>query len=654
MVWWRGPGGRRHSDNDFHPLGAVMCGIVGKLSFRSSPELSDLRRAVKVLQRRGPDDEGFWAEGPVAFGHRRLAILDLSPAGHQPMVSAEGRFVIVLNGEVYNYRELREKLAAPPGGWKSDSDTEVILGAYARWGPDCLQYFHGMFALAIWDRQEQTLFVARDRMGVKPLYYHSSNNWFGFSSRPGALFALQPELSAAVDEQGMRLYFEAGYIPAPYSFWRQVRKLRPAHYLLISASGVKEIRYWDYRQIEPDRSWETRPEEELLDELEEIVFHSVRSRLVAHVPVGVFLSGGIDSSLVVAMMTRASTGPVKTFTIGFSEQEHDESAEAAAVAQHLGTDHRCETLRPDDLLALLPDYTGQYDEPFFDFSAFPTMAVSRLARRAVTVSLSGDGGDELFGGYHYYNIMARLESAYAMPPWVRRTAGSVTARIPGHRSKLLAAALRRPDAISAFAFIRGIAKDFPLPLSPEVMNSTTGLAQLFTEAARGFASSLSAVESAMRLDAAFTLPDDYLQKVDVASMAFSLESREPLLDHSLVEWCMRLPLGWKLRGRTPKYLLRKLAYRCVSREILERPKRGFGVPMDRWLRGPLREWARALIEESPSYAEFGLDQQRVRELFAVHLSGRRSPHPLLWATLVLLNFRAQRPQPEASLVGSCQ
>ena len=631
-----------------------MCGIAGKLSFHSPPELPDLRRAVNVLRRRGPDDEGFWAEGPVAFGHRRLAILDLSPAGHQPMVSADGQFVIVLNGEVYNYRELREKLPHPPGGWKSDSDTEVILGAYARWGPDCLPNLQGMFALAIWDRQEQTLFVARDRMGVKPLYYHHSNRWFGFSSRPGALFALQPDLSAAVDEQGMRLYLEAGYIPAPYSFWQQVKKLKPAHYLLISASGLKEARYWDYRQIAPETSWETRPEGELLDELDELVFRSVRSRLVAHVPVGAFLSGGIDSSVVVAMMTRASTGPVKTFTIGFTEREYDESSEAAAIAKHLGTDHRCEILHPDDLLALLPDYTSQYDEPFFDFSAFPTMAVSRLARREVTVSLSGDGGDELFGGYHYYNIMARLESAYAMPQWVRGTAGSVTAQVPGHRSKLLAAALRQPDAISAFAFIRGIAKDFPLPLSPERIRGTTGLAQLFTEAARGFASHLSAAETAMRLDAAFTLPDDYLQKVDVASMAFSLESREPLLDHFLVEWCMRLPLGWKLRGRTPKYLLRKLAYRYVPRKILDRPKRGFGVPIDRWLRGPLREWARALIEDSHSYVESGLDQQRVRELFAVHLSGKRSPHPLLWATLVLLNFRAQRPQQEASLVGSCQ
>lgn len=588
----------------------------------------------------------------MAFGHRRLAILDLSPAGHQPMLSADGRFVMVLNGEVYNYHELREKLPAPPGGWKSDSDTEVILGAYAHWGPDCLRHFHGMFALAIWDRQEQTLFVARDRMGVKPLYYHYSSFWFGFSSRPGALFALQPDLSPAVDEQGLRLYLEAGYIPAPYSFWQQVKKLRPAHYLLVSASGLKEVRYWDYRQIEPERSWETRPEGELLDELDELVFRSVRSRLVAHVPVGAFLSGGIDSSVVVAMMARASTGPVKTFTIGFTEREYDESAEAAAVAKHLGTDHRCEILRPDDLLELLPDYTSQYDEPFFDFSAFPTMAVSRLARREATVSLSGDGGDELFGGYHYYNIMARLESAYAMPGWVRGTAGSMTARIPGHRSKLLAAALRQPDAISAFAFIRGIAKDFPLPLSPDRLKGTTGLAQLFTETAGGFAANLSAPETAMRLDAAFTLPDDYLQKVDVASMAFSLESREPLLDHSLVEWCMRLPLAWKLRGRTPKYLLRKLAYRCVPRKLLDRPKRGFGVPLDRWLRGPLREWARALIEDSQAYVELGLDQQRVRELFALHLSGKRSPHPLLWATLVLLNFGARRPQQEASLVGS--
>ena len=259
-----------------------MCGIVGKLSLHAPPEPCDVRRAGDALRRRGPDDEGFWAEGPVAFAHRRLAILDLSPAGHQPMLSADGRFVLVLNGEVYNYQELREQMPAPTGGWKSDSDTEVILAAYARWGAECLRHFRGMFALAIWDRQEQTLFVARDRMGVKPLYYHHAGGCFGFSSRPGALFALHPELSATVDEQALRLYFEAGYVPAPYSFWQQIRKLRPAHYLLVSASGLKEVRYWDYRQIEPEASWQSRPEGELLDELDEIVFRSVQSRLVSH------------------------------------------------------------------------------------------------------------------------------------------------------------------------------------------------------------------------------------------------------------------------------------------------------------------------------------------------------------------------------------
>lgn len=618
-----------------------MCGIVGAVSVRSPAAVDAVRRAATLLANRGPDDVGEWAEGEVAFGHRRLAILDLSPAGHQPMVSADGRYVIVLNGEIYNFLDLRRELNPDEGAWRSHSDTEVVLAAYARWGEDCVTHFHGMFALAIWDRVEKRLFAARDRMGVKPFYYHSGSRGFLFASRPRALFALDPALSREVDEQGLRYYLEIGYIPAPWSIHRSVRKLPPAHWLTLDRSGLRLQRYWDFRQITPQRAWRLRREEDLLDELEEIIFRSVRQRMVADVPLGAFLSGGIDSSLVVAAMRRHSSQPIRSFTIGFHEPEYDESRHAARVAQALGTEHQVEYLRVDDLLDLMPIFRSEYDEPFFDSSAYPTLAVSRMARRSVTVSLSGDGGDELFGGYHYYRIMHGLAPLFAAPRTLRRAAAAAVSLLPAHSMKLLAGALREPDASSAFAFARSIAKDFRGVLQPEVLSRTSSLRQLFAAVGAQFPPGLSAAESAMRLDATYTLPDDYLQKVDVASMAFSLEARDPLLDQDLVEWAMKLPPQWKLRRGENKYLLRRLAYRHVPRETLDRPKQGFGVPIDRWLRGPLREWARQRLGDPALYRNLPLDRARVEELFELHLTGARNVYPLLWAILVLLDFASE-------------
>ena len=615
-----------------------MCGIVGAVSANDPVSKQTVEKAAALLAQRGPDDSGVWAEGAASFGHRRLAILDLTQAGHQPMVSADGRYVIVLNGEIYNFLELREQLQAGDRAWRSRSDTEVVLAAYARWGADCVTRLRGMFAFAIWDRDEQRLFAARDPMGVKPFYYHSQPGKFLFASRPRALFALDPALSRELDEQALRYFLEIGYIPAPWSIHKSIRKLPPAHHLTVDAAGVKVERYWDFRHIVPEASWNTRSEEDLLDELDELVSQSVRLRMVSDVPLGAFLSGGIDSSLVVAAMRRFASQPVRSFTIGFEEPEYDESAHAGRVAEALGTTHEAEYLKVDDLLDLLPTFRFEYDEPFFDSSAFPTLAVSRMARRNVTVSLSGDGADELFGGYHYYQIMQGLDPAFRVPAGLRRVMAAGVGLIPKHSMQLLAAALREPDAGSAFAFARSIAKDFHGVLMPDVLGRTESLRQLFGKARGQFAAGLSSSEQAMRLDAAYTLPDDYLQKVDVASMAFSLEARDPLLDKNLVEWSMKLPMKWKLRRGENKYLLRRLAYRYVPKAILDRPKQGFGVPIDRWLRGPLREWAQERLEDSASYQRIPLDGRRVRELFDLHLSGARNVYPLLWAILVLVDF----------------
>jgi asparagine synthase (glutamine-hydrolysing) len=592
-----------------------------------------LARACAALARRGPDAEAVFREPGVAFGHRRLSILDLSPAGAQPMQSPDGRYVIVHNGEVYNHLELREELG---GTFRGTSDTETILAAFARFGPRCLERMHGMWALAIWDRAERTLFAARDRMGVKPFFYHASPARFAFASRPHALHALLPDLSRALDGQALRLYLEAGYVPAPLSIFEGVHKLLPAHFLTWRAGRLSVERYWDYAGIAPELGWERRSEPDLLDELQEIVERSVRWRLLSDVPLGAFLSGGIDSTVVVGAMRRLASGPVKTFTIGFQERAFDESTHAAGVARELGTEHQCEQLSVDQLLELVPLFAAEYDEPFYDISAFPTLALSRMARQHVTVALSGDGGDESFAGYHYYALAESLAKLRRLP--LRGALARGLARLPSHRLRLLAGALSQSSDARAFAFMRSIAKDFAPVLSPDLLSSTRGIGDCFEEEAARYPSGLSAATRGMRLDCRFTLPDDYLVKVDVASMAFSLEAREPLLDHALVEWGMRLPLAWKLREGQSKWLLRRLAERYVPRELLDRPKQGFVVPMERWLRGPLREWARERCEDDALFAKVPLDRAAVRRLLDLHLSEQRDVHPLLWSVLALLEF----------------
>lgn len=622
-----------------------MCGIVGLVSLTEKPaDPERVRRGADVLRFRGPDDEGLWHEGPAALGHRRLAVLDVSMAGHQPMLSADQRYVIVYNGEIYNFIELKKELQ-PNGGWSSDSDTEMILAAYDRWGASCVERFQGMFSFAIWDRQRRELFAARDRMGVKPFYYCQAPNEFAFASRPKALWAVRPESAQDIDEQALRWYFEAGYVPAPHSIHRSIKKLPPAHRMTVSAAGIDIERYWDFRDIEPEQSWRDRHEEDLTDELEDLLSGIVRDRMISDVPVGAFLSGGIDSSLVVALMAKHSAGRVRTYTIGFDQPGFDESGHAQAVANHLGTDHSCEFHTVDELLNLLPTFSQEYDEPLYDSSALPLMAVSRLARRDVSVVLTGDGADELFGGYHYYDIARWIDRLHKLPGSVRCASAKLTSLIPLHRAKLLGGAMQQPDRLAGFAFSRGISKDYMSPLFSDVSMRTVGIADLFASQASAFPADLNLVDQATRIDAGLTLPDDYLQKVDIGSMAFSLEARDPFLDHRLVEWAMRLPTEWKLRGGTRKYLLRKLAYRHIPPSILDRPKMGFSVPMARWLRGPLRSWAEERISNRALCERGLLDHSALRALLDLHLSGAREVQPLLWAALMYLEFLTTLPGP---------
>jgi len=613
-----------------------MCGILGYIGKVDEGIKNNLNEAVKSLKLRGPDASGTWCDDQIALGHARLSIQDVSELGSQPMVS--DRYVIVFNGEIYNHLELRKKI--PNVLWRGGSDTETLLAAYELWGEECLQLLHGMFAFSIWDQEKKEFFMARDRMGVKPVYYHHSDGKFVFASRPKALSPFV-DLNDNFDLQGIRYYLQCGYFPGESSVFNNVKKLPPAHWMKVRDGKITIQRYWDYRAIAVNPDMKQRNEEDLLDELDALVQDCVSSRMLSDVPLGAFLSGGIDSSLVVAYMSRLSSRPVNTFTIGFHEKDYDESNHAQAVADHLGTEHHCQHLNVDDLLDLIPHFTAEYDEPFFDSSSFPTMAVSRLARQHVTVGLSGDGGDELFGGYHYYRIAEQISPFFSMPKGMRGLIAAFASCVPTHKAKLLVGALRESDAAGAFAFARSIAKDFGGLLLPEALEGTEDMHALFSRTASVFPRDITAGERGARLDAFYTLPDDYLQKVDMGSMAYSLEVREPLLDQSLVEWAMRLPWEWKMRGNVNKYLLRKLAYRYVPQNILDRPKQGFGVPIDHWLRGPLYDWAQDLLHSRELFAVLPISQKRAQELFSLHLSGRRNVSALLWAVLMLLNFVSQ-------------
>jgi len=615
-----------------------MCGILGLFSpVGDLPETETFVGALDRLRLRGPDDAGTWRDEFALLGHRRLAIVDLSPSGRQPMESFDRRYVIVFNGEIYNHKDLRA-LLRPLHAWRGTSDTETLIEAYRTWGVACLNRLNGMFAFAIWDRIDRTLFVARDRMGVKPLYYSDRNGHFGFSSRPSALTLLLGDGNLEIDPEAMRVYLELGYVPAPLAFDARVRKLPAGHYLLVNARGTRRVRYWDFRTIQIDPSMSRRPESELVEELDTLIKQAVKARLMSDVPLGAFLSGGVDSALVVAAMKSAGVEHPKTFTIGFKEEAYDEGPAAAKAAQYLGVDHVHETLDVNSLLDLLPSYIQEFDEPFADSSAFPTMAVTRLARRYVTVAFSGDGADELFGGYHYFPLMNRLAPVLRWRPNTKRHAARLFNALPLHRTKLLAGATRCHDTVALFHFLRSVGKDYPPLVSPDILKSTADSESWFAQYAAGFAMDLSAAETAMRLDCGLTLPDFFLQKVDVATMAFSLEARCPMTDYRLVEWAMRLPVDYKIRNGQTKYLLKKVLSKYLPHDCVYRPKMGFAVPLAQWLRGPLRSWAEELVHDDTLMSKLPLDKAQVRELLKQQASGKRESHPLVWSVLMLLCF----------------
>ena len=638
-----------------------MCGLAGLLdptTTRSGDDLVQLAGSMAdQLKHRGPDDRGVWADerSGLGFGHRRLSVVDLSPAGRQPMTSADGRWVIVYNGEIYNTDELRSRLGRSRGEFRGHSDTEVLLEVIsARGVAEAVEMAVGMFALVTWDRERRELWMARDRFGEKPLYFANHGSTLLFGSELKALKVI-PGFSPEVDPDSLSELLRWSCVPAPRTIYRDVRKVRPGHLLRFDATGrmIADEPYWSAVDVANGVVQDAPRGEEAVDELAEILGRAVGSRMEADVPLGAFLSGGIDSSAVVSMMVGRSSRPVQTFTIGFSEPAYDESPHAKAVATHLGTDHHELIVTPEDAREIIPLLPTMYDEPFADSSQIPTFLLSRMTRRNVTVALSGDGGDELFGGYDRYRHLDRIRRMHRRVPsparrlvaaglagissgsWDRLGEGpfgrlgppSMRRRL-GHRVHKAARVLTAGGVEAVYLAMMSAEND-----AGAVALGTTGGFDGSPDLSAGVGDR-TAFEQAMLMDTRSYLPDDLLTKVDRASMAVSLEVRAPMLDPTLFGFAWRLHGDDRVRAGNGKWVLRGLVHRHVPAELVDRPKMGFGIPVGDWLRGPLRGWVEDLLDPTLLAEQGHLDPEAVSARWTAHLDGRTDLILQLWPILM--------------------
>lgn len=627
--------------------------------------LATAARMTDAIRSRGPDDQGHWADpdNGLVLGHRRLSIVDLSPAGHQPMTSASGRYVMVFNGEIYNHLLLRAALESEgkAPAWRGHSDTETLLAAIEAWGmPETLSRSIGMFAIALWDRERRALTLARDRVGEKPLYY----GWQGTGA--GAVFLFGSELKALrphprfdgrIRRDALALYLRHNYIPAPYTIHEGIHKLLPGSWLTLTAAQPDPVlhHYWSLPEMAANNAAgrPQRTDAETIDALEDLLKSAIGQQMVADVPLGAFLSGGIDSSTVVALMQAQSSRPVRTFSIGFHETGYNEAEHAKAVAAHLGTDHTELYVSPQQAMDVIPSLPRLYDEPFADSSQIPTFLVAQLAREHVTVSLSGDAGDELFCGYNRYLMAASMwRRLSATPLPLRRLAASAITALPPAGWNALSRLL--PQASLRGRLGDKLHKGAGVLASPSIDKLYMGLVSHWNDPAAvvidgqepstfltGNAPALAGldpVERMMALDAITYLPDDILVKVDRAAMGVSLETRVPFLDHRVIEFAWSLPMHLKMRDGVGKWALRQVLYRHVPQALIDRPKMGFGVPIDQWLRGPLRDWAASLLDPARLRREGYLRPEPIQALWQAHLSGQRNWAYLLWDVLMFQSW----------------
>ena len=636
-----------------------MCGITGILSSGGFDLSSQISLMTQTLVHRGPDGAGVWTDpdAGIALGHRRLSIVDLSPAGQQPMISPSGRYVLVLNGEIYNHLELKSDLhiAHPDVSWRGHSDTEILLTAIDTWGLEAaLQAAVGMFALALWDRKDRCLYLARDRFGEKPLYYGWNQGVFIFGSELKALRAFRG-FKPRIDRDSVALFLRHNYIPAPRSIWQGIHKLVPGAYLKVSLDQPETApkNYWSFTDVILEG--QRQPFLGTLDAasltLERKLLQTLEGQMLADVPLGALLSGGVDSSAIVALMQAASRGKVRTYSIGFEDNRFDESAHAASVANYLGTDHTELTMTPADVLNAVPKMPSLYDEPFADSSQLPTSLVMAMAKQHVSVVLTGDAGDELFGGYDRYFITQRLWNIVKVLPrrarnqlsyflravpvadWdrIQKLLSCICDRFPsGDKIHKLGDRLENVSSIDDLylALLTEWGNTESLVLGGNVVPTTL----------TDIAAWPQVPESAKRMMAVDTIsymPDDILVKVDRAAMGVSLETRSPFLDHRVAEFAWRLPMHYKMSGGVGKRVLKKMLYRYVPQDLVERPKMGFAIPLDQWLRTSLREWAEDLLSEERLRSDGLLNVDIVRRTWEQHLSGKRSFGYRLWSVLML-------------------
>jgi asparagine synthase (glutamine-hydrolysing) len=632
-----------------------MCGIVG---FRTNRDFSQLQEslpeATSSLIHRGPDNMGlfFDEEAGVGLGHRRLSVIDLSKAGRQPMSNDDGMVQIVYNGEMYNFKEVRKTLEGCSHSFSTETDTEVILKAYLEWGINCLNRFVGMFAFALWDKRSRLLFLARDRLGIKPLYYHFDRGRFLFASELKAMMAFKV-FQRNIDPNSIPLFLHYQYIPAPRTIFKNTYKLLPGYCLVYDGQDLETYAYWNLPHRGEEGAFKSK-EEDVIDELDYLLTRAVSDRLVSDVPLGALLSGGIDSSMVVALMQKVNPAPVRTFSIGFREPEYNEAPWASKVANHLGTDHTEFYVTPKEAMDVIPQLPEIYDEPFADSSAIPTYLVSSLARSQVTVALSGDGGDEQFSGYvRYWTTQAMATSFQRLPSSIRSALGMLFKKIPPLWVEKCYLPWREflPQRFRVANFPDKWQKLITLMGKTEVQELYRMTICLWSEAElyRVLGESLPKsqyeevflqtegwplLSRLMRVDQKTYLPDAMLTKVDRSSMAASLEVRVPLLDHRVVEYTTKLPDSLKYRNGEGKYILRRLLSRYVPSNMFERPKMGFGVPIDKWFRNELKDLLLDYLSPERLKKEGVFDQYLVEEKIKEHLSGEVNHQYRLWSLLM--------------------
>ncbi len=632
-----------------------MCGIAGRINFLSGAPVDPrhVTAMCDLMRHRGPDGEGVWVDGPVGFGHRRLSIIDLSNAGAQPMNRGDGRLWLTFNGEIYNFRDVRRALEARGVTFRSHTDSEVILAAYDAYGDDCVSHFVGMFAFAIWDARARRALIARDRVGKKPLFYRFDSDGLAFASEVRAFFG-EPGFTAEPDPQAIADYLGFQYVPTPGSAFKGVRRLPPGHVMTIQDGRQSITRYWSL----PYQPTLTISEDEAVEAVDEALDRAVQDRLVSDVPLGAFLSGGIDSGTVVAMMARHSSTPVRTFSIGFAEERYNELPAARLVAERYGTRHEEFVVEPD-AVTLMPKLVWHYGEPYADSSALPTFALAEMTRRHVTVALNGDGGDESFGGYtRYVASLAASRFDRVLPAALRRlpalVTGPVSYAVPtpllrrAHRffesfgesserryaSWMLHFDLQRKRAVCRPEFLETVQPD----VVPQL------------EAIFEASSAPDFIDRMLDVDVQTYLLDDLLVKVDIATMAHSLEARSPLLDHRVMELAARLPARYKIKdGRHKKHVLRRVAARLLPTEILDRPKMGFGVPLDRWFQTSLQGYAREILLDERTLNRGYFKPDAIGRVLDEHASGRMFWHYQIWNLLMLegwfRTFIDRRPVP---------